>query len=158
MFLRFSPDGRNRPSMRCLRDRSGVGAIEFAVIAPLLILMLVGMTDLGLGIYANMQVDGAAQYGAQYALVNGYDSSAITAAVKTSTDLSPLTVTPTSFPGCAGSNGVAPPPLGGGPCGDGSTAGTFVHVSVRHTYTTLIPYPGIPSSFTLSSQSTVRLK
>jgi Flp pilus assembly protein TadG len=158
MCLRFSPDGRNRPSMRCLRDKSGVGAIEFAVIAPLLILMLVGMSDLGLGIYANMQVDGAAQYGAQYALVNGYDPSAITSAVKTSTDLSPLTVTPSQFPGCAGSNGVMLQAMSGGVCGDGSNSGTFVRVSVTHSYTTLIPYPGMPSSFTLSSQSTVRLK
>jgi Flp pilus assembly protein TadG len=143
--------------MRCLRDRSGVGAVEFAIIAPLLIFMFVAMADLGLGIYQNMQVDSAAQYGAQYALVNGYNSGAITSAVKSSTDLSSLTVTPTSFAGCAGSNGVVPQ-LGTGLCNDGSTAGTFVRVSVTHAYTTLIPYPGMPSSFTLSSQSTVRLK
>lgn len=158
MRFYFSLDGLDGPSMRCLRDRSGVGAIEFAVIAPLLILMFVASADLGLGIYQDMQVDSAAQYGAQYALVNGYDSSAITSAVQGSTDLSPLTVTPSSFAGCPGANGVLPQLAGGLPCSDGSTSGTFVRVLVTHTYTTLIPYPGLPSSFKLSSQSTVRLK
>ena len=154
----FSLDGFDGPSMRCLRDRSGVGAIEFAIIAPLLVFMFVALADLGLGIYQKMQVDGAAQYGAQYALVNGYDSSAITSAVKSSTDLSPLTVTPASYYGCPGSNGVLPQVGTAGLCSDASTSGSFVRVSVTHTYTTLIPYPGLPSSFTLSSQSTVRLK
>jgi len=149
--------GLGGSATRCLRNRSGIGAVEFAIVAPLLILMFVAMADLGLGIYCNVQVASAAQYGAQYALVNGYNTSAIRSGVTNSSSLNPLTVTPVSFCGCPGANGVVP--QGGcGLCSDGSTPGTFARVSVTHTYTTLIPYPGLPSSFILSSQSTVRLK
>ena len=158
--MRFGllPGGLGGLPIRYIGDRSGVGAIEFAIIAPVLIFMFVALADLGIGIYENMQVDSAAQYGAQYALVNGYDTNAIKSAVQSSTDLSPLTVTPISFAGCPGANGVTPSLITGMPCSDGSTAGNFARVSVSHTYTTLIPYPGLPSSFNLSSQSTVRLK
>jgi Flp pilus assembly protein TadG len=157
MHFRFPPGGFGGSATQSLRDSGGVGALEFAVTAPLLIFMFVAMADLGLGIYCNMQLDSAAQYGAQYALANGYNTGAINSAVTNSSSLTPLTVAPTSFCGCPGTNGVVSQNVCG-LCSDGSTAGTFARVSVTHTYTTLIPYPGLPSSFTLSSQSTVRLK
>ena len=158
MHFRF-PIGRFRPASRhWFHDGSGVVAIEFAFIAPLLVLMFVCLADLGLGIYAKMQVNNAAQYGAQYALVNGYDASAITAAVKSSSDVGSLTVTPSSICGCPGANGVLPTLTCGIGCTDGSTPGTYVRVSVTHSYATLIPYPGLPANFTLTSKSTARLK
>jgi hypothetical protein len=132
--------------------------VEFAILAPVLAFVFVALADLGIGTYQNMQVAAAAQYGTQYALVNGYDSSAITTAVKSSTDVSPVTVTPSTFSACPGTSGVVVELVNGFPCSDGSNAGTFARVTVSHSYTTLIPYPGLPSSFTLSSESTVRLK
>jgi hypothetical protein len=142
----------------CLRDRRGIAAIEFAIIAPMLVVMFICLTDLGLGIYANMQVDSAAQFGAQYALINGFDPDSITSAVKSSAEISDLNVVPATFCGCPGANGVNPSLACGLKCGDGSAAGSFVRVSVTHAYTTIIPYPGLPASFALASQSTVRLK
>jgi hypothetical protein len=145
-------------SQNCVRDGGGIAAIEFAVIAPVLVLMFMCLTDLGLGISAKMQVDNAAQYGAQYALANGYNASAIISAVKNSSDMTPLTVTSTLICGCPGANGVLPRLSCGVACPDGSMPGSFAHVSVTHTYVTLLPYPVLPSSFNLASQSTVRLQ
>jgi hypothetical protein len=145
-------------SQDCVRDGGGIAAIEFAVIAPVLVLMFICLTDLGLGISAKMQVDNAAQYGAQYALANGYNASAITSAVKASSDMTSLNVAPTLICGCPGSNGVLPRLSCAAPCPDGSMPGSFAHVSVTHTYVTLLPYPGLPASFNLASQSTVRLQ
>lgn len=143
--------------LSCLQSTDGVAAIELAVLAPLLLFTFVCITDLGLGVYANMQVDNAAQYGAQYAMTNGYDASAISSAVKSTSDID-LNVTPTSFCGCPGATGVAQVSLCNVQCSDGSMPGTFVTVTVTHNYTTLLPYPGIPSLFALHSQSTVRVK
>jgi Flp pilus assembly protein TadG len=145
-------------SQDCVHDGSGIAAIEFAVIAPVLILIFICLADLGLGISAKMQVDNAAQYGAQYALTNGYNASAITAAVKNSSDMSNLNVAPALICGCPGQNGVLPRISCVSPCADGSTPGSYARVSVTHTYVTLLPYPGLPSSFNLASQSTVRLQ
>src|SRR5215469_2662304 len=142
----------------CMRDSGGVAAIDFAVMAGLLMLIFILLTDLGLGVSAKMQVENAAQYGAQYAFNNGYDASAIQSAVESSSNLAELNVTPTSFCGCPGGSGVTSQSDCATPCGDGSTPGEFVSVLVTHTYVPILPYPGLQSGYALSSQSTVRLK
>ena len=77
-----------------LRRRGGNTAIEFAMIAPILAGMLVGMTDLGVGIYENMEVRNAAQAGAQYAIAKGWDSTAIQNAVTGSSSMSGISASP----------------------------------------------------------------
>src|SRR5438477_8583921 len=140
------------------REKSGVAAIEFAVIVPVLLLLFVCITDLGLGVYQNMQVGIAAQYGAQYALVNGYDSNAIVSAVKNSSDLA-LGVTATTFCGCAGGGtGVIQAGTCKANCNDGSATGSYARVTVTHTYSTLLPYPWLPTSYALAARSTIRLQ
>lgn len=139
------------------RNNAGVTAVEFALIVPIMLLMFVGIADLGIGIYTNMEVQNAAQYGTEYALLKGYDASAITAAVTSSTGLSHITVTPSQYCGCPSGNAIAASDCSA-TCADGTRAGTFAQVSVTDTYTTLIPYPGLPASFRLSAQSTARLQ
>jgi len=67
-----------------------VAAVEFAITAPLLMGMLIPIVDLGMGIAKNTQLRNAAQAGAQYAFVNGWDSAAIQNAVTNATKLSPI--------------------------------------------------------------------
>ncbi|TMJ54449.1 MAG: pilus assembly protein, partial [Alphaproteobacteria bacterium] len=68
-----SPIGRAVRNLA--RDIRGVAAIEFAIVAPMLVLAMVCTADLGLGIYRKMQVQNAAQAGAEYAIVHGYVSA-----------------------------------------------------------------------------------
>ena len=46
---------------RCCRDETGVTAIEFALLAPVLVTMLVGLVDFGLQIYTRSVLHGAVQ-------------------------------------------------------------------------------------------------
>ena len=87
--------------MRCLRgmigavrDGRGVAAVEFALATPLLATILTVLVDFGFGFYEKMQVKDAAQAGAQYALLYGWDSTAIQNAVTSASTLSGLTATP----------------------------------------------------------------
>src|SRR5215204_1127187 len=66
---------------RAAEDTRGVAAVEFGVMIPLFGLMLVSVTDIGLSVYRKMQVEGAAQAGAQYAMLRGFDPSTISGAV-----------------------------------------------------------------------------
>lgn len=50
------------------RDRSGVAAVEFAIGAPMMILGMVVMTDLGLAIHERMNLDQAVRAGAEFAM------------------------------------------------------------------------------------------
>ena len=53
------------------RDRSGVAALEFAFIAPVLILLTVGIIDVGRMMWTASTLDHAAREGARFATVRG---------------------------------------------------------------------------------------
>jgi Flp pilus assembly protein TadG len=148
-----------RAVSRWWSDPRGVATIELSIIAPLLVLALICTADLGLGIYRNMQVQNAAQAGAEYAATHGFAASGIVGAVQAATAFSGITASPepTQFCGCASATGVASATCGSA-CSGGSIAGTYVSVSALATYTTLLPYPLLPSSFSLTAQATVRLQ
>lgn len=141
-----------------LEDCRAVSAVEFALTAPLLIGMLIPLIDLGLGIAKNTQLRNAAQAGAQYALVNGWDSTAIQAAATSATKLSPIEVLPAPSQSCGCPTGTTVSPVAcGSVCSDGANAGTYVTVNARSSYTPVIPYPMLGSSVTLVATSIVRI-
>ena len=137
----------------------GVAAIEFAIIAPVFVLMLVCTVDMGMGFYRKMQVQNAAQAGAQYAAVSGFLASSISSAVVNATPFAGITASPapSQFCGCASNSGVTNVACGSA-CPGGSSPGTYVTVSAQGTYTTLFAYPGIAGSFTFLAQPTVRIQ
>jgi Flp pilus assembly protein TadG len=141
------------------RGQSGVAAIEFAIMGAVLALVLVCTIDLGLGLYQKMEVQTAAQVGAQYAAEHGFDANTISTIVQNSA--SGLTVSASPAPsqscGCPGASGVVPATCGSA-CADGNAAGVYVTVSSAGTYTTILPYPILPNTFSLASQSTVRIQ
>jgi Flp pilus assembly protein TadG len=148
-----------RLALASLDNDEGLSGIEFAIIAPVLILSFIATADFGLAIYAKMQVENAAQAGTEYASRNGYTSSSISSAVTSATNLSGLAASPapTEFCGCPSTSGVTTATCGTN-CASGAFAGTYVSASAQATYSTIISYPGIPTSYTFNSTSTVRIK
>jgi len=141
------------------RAEGGNAGIEFSIAAPVLVAMLVPITDLGMGIYQQMQVRDAAQAGAQYAMAHGWDSAAIQAAVTSATTLSGLAASPapTRSCGCPGQNGIDSAACGA-TCQNGKAAGVYVTVNAQATYTPLVPYPTLGSSLALNAQTTARIQ
>lgn len=145
----------------------GVAAIEFAAIATMLVFMMVGGVDFGAGFYRRMEVQNAAQAGAQYAISCAsnpsctFSASDAQKAVTQATGLAGILATPAPvrFDGCATSTGITAPDVNY-KCPDGSTAATYVTASAQAVYNTILPFPllGIPGSFTFSAQSTVRVQ
>lgn len=146
--------------LRRLREADqGAVAVEFAMLAPALVLMMVCVADVALGIYYKMRVQNAAQFGTQYAVAHGFDGSTIAAAVKSTSTISNLSVTPAPYQYCgcptAGTiSGIACTST----CADGSWPGLYAVISAQGAYTTMIPYPLFPKSFTFASQATVRVQ
>lgn len=139
------------------RDERGVSAVEFALIAPMLVAMMVCIADFGLGYYTDTQLANAAQAGAAYAVQKGYDVAGMTSAAQSSSKLSNVGVTPAQFCGCPSADGVIGTSCST-ICNDGLRAGTFAQVTATVDYTTLVPYPGLPSVFHLSEKTTARLQ
>ena len=155
-----------RAVTRCLRrligswrDGRGVAAVEFALATPLLATMLTVLVDFGFGFYEKMQVYDAAQAGAQYALLYGWNQTNIQNAVTGATTLSGLTATPAPTQSCGCPSGTAVTAATCGTnCANGLAAGTYVTVNAQATYTPLISYAVMGSSVTLSAQSMVRIQ
>jgi len=142
------------------RQRRGNAAIELSILSPPLILLLVGAADYGAATYRQMQVQHAAQAGAEYAMKYGFASTAIATAVTSATALTGVTATPAPAQscGCASGATITTATCGSTCAATGLAAGTYVTVSAQGSYTTIVPYPGIPSTFALSGSSTVRIK
>ena len=149
----------SRLCARAVKDTKGVAAIEFGIMIPLFGLMLVSAADIGLSVYRKMQIEAAAQAGAQYAMLRGFDSSSISGAVTSASNAAGITATPapTKFCGCSTPSSVSTVACGT-TCPGGQLAGTYTTVSAQASYTTLFHYQVVPAAYTHSAQSTVRLK
>lgn len=75
-------DGLARIARRLRRDRRGAAAVEFALMATFLLGLLVPIADLGAYIYNSMQLQLAAQAGAEYAARHDWDPNGILSAMK----------------------------------------------------------------------------
>ncbi len=98
---------RRRSALLCggaVSNRSdGQGLVEFALIIPLLALILMGVFDLGRGIYAYNVVASAAREGARYGITNPTNTTGIQSQALANTvalDPSQLNVTSACSPDC----------------------------------------------------------
>jgi Flp pilus assembly protein TadG len=138
---------------------AGVSAVEFAIIAPVFLAALIGTIDIGLGFYRKLQVQNAAQVGAQYAALHGFSGSDIANAITSATAYAGVRAlpAPAQFCGCASASGITATDCSSS-CPGGTPAGSYVTSSAQATYNTILPYPLIPSSYTLSAASTLRIQ
>jgi Flp pilus assembly protein TadG len=151
--------GAVAPWMRAaLRDTRGAAAVEFALVLPVLTAFMFPVADLGMQAYAEMQLQTAVQSGARYAVMHGWQSSAIQAAVTNATAWTSIAVAaPVKACGCAAGMSVTPATCGD-VCPNGEAAGTYVTVSASLPFTPIFPYQAIGASRTLNAQSTVRIR
>lgn len=148
-----------RNSTRAANDTTGAAAVEFGFMIPIFGLMLISVIDIGLSVYRKMQVEQAAQVGAQYAVVHGFDASAISTAVTSASNATAVTATPspTKFCGCVTGSSISNVSCGT-TCPGGAIAGTYTTVSAQASYSTTLDYRVVPASYTFNAQSTVRLQ
>lgn len=148
------------PNLLCESDH-GAALLELALVAPVLFALLFGAVSLGRAYYVALEVTNAAHAGAEYGLLFPAESAGVAAAAKASAPEVTLG-TPTVTWGCECSDGTSyyancsTIPT----CTANSTRGSNVvrRVSVTTTsvYKSFVPWPGIPSSITLSSTATIR--
>lgn len=67
---------------RLRRDRDGIAMVEFAIIAPVFCLMLMGVMDLGYSAYVRSTLSGALEAGARKASVGQMSSSQVDYIIK----------------------------------------------------------------------------
>lgn len=122
---------------------TGASAVEFAIIASFMSIVLLNIVDIAIFMFNKMEITGAVRAGAQYALVNTDTATAalIQGVVTDSTTLTPLTVTvDDDLCGCSDGTTFA---CGTGTCAAGTTGRTHAYTAIDASYThTWIFYPG----------------
>lgn len=144
---------------RVWHHERGNAALEAALIAPVLVLLAVGIADYGLSIQSRMQIQRAAQAGADYAMRNGFDAAAIASTVAGAALGPGISALPAPVESCGCATGASITAVSCSTvCADGTSAGVYVTVSAQGTYSTVLPYPGIPSSFTFNASAVTRTR
>ncbi|MEE8168956.1 MAG: TadE/TadG family type IV pilus assembly protein [Phycisphaerae bacterium] len=141
--------------LRCTR---GAVALEFALLIPVLLIMLLGAIDFGMVINEKMKLASAARSGVQFAVqntANAQDAAAIQLAVTNASGLDPADFTITSLQFCECAEGAVV--ACDGSCAIG-TPRVAVTVTVQENFQTLFTYPGIANPYPLSEQTTMRVQ
>jgi len=138
--------------------RAGSVAVELALTSTLLLLILTALFDLGLAAYEWMQVESAAEAGAQWAEQNGWDQTQIANAVVAATGGS-ITATPAPSQVCGCStNGSFSQISCSSKCSGNVQPGTYAQVSAQAQHYTVLVYPGLPNPITFTATAITRLK
>jgi Flp pilus assembly protein TadG len=151
---------------------AGTSLIEFALVAPLLIVIFTATAEFGLYLYRQMEVQNAAQAGAIYAAVCAatapatvgsscsYSSSSVSSAMTNATTLgvTPAYTAPTCY--CPDSSGTLTQCTGTPPACTGSiTPGYYVQVTATATFSPVTRALFLTkASYTLSASALVRVQ
>jgi Flp pilus assembly protein TadG len=139
----------------------GQAAVELALVAPVFSLLLLGTADFGRAFYFNQEVVAAARAGAQYG------SQSVTAASDTSGISAAALANGTNVPGLTESSSFctceSPTPTGETACGTGycngaNSTATYVTVTTSATFKTLVNYPGVPHTATMSGSAIMQVQ
>jgi Flp pilus assembly protein TadG len=119
---------------RLRRHDGGSMMLEFAIVLPLLCLMLVAMLDLGrFALQKSAMLQGARE-GAQYGMLAPSDSANINTTAQNATGLTGVTATNTVFYECT--SGVSVP--AGTVCSGGAAAKTYLRVIVTKAFSSVL--------------------
>ncbi|GIX10925.1 TadE/TadG family type IV pilus assembly protein [Elioraea sp.] len=137
--------------------RRGVAAAEFAVIAPVMVLLLAGLVDLAGALQQTIRLESAARAGAQYAMSFPSDTAGITAATTSALGSADGTVSVVpAYCACPG-GGTGVVACEGTPC-NGAPSAVYVEISVTRAYTAIIGIGGFVLPSTLSGTAVARLR
>jgi len=137
------------------QERRGSSLVEFALIMPVLLILLAGVLDYSQALSKATAVANAARIGAQFgssSTANTTNTAGIrAAAINSAPSFSGLTVTSAQSCQCSGGSAVSCT----GSCGTG-TLRMYVQVTVTATSSSIFTYSGLPFTGNVSAQATMR--
>jgi len=164
-----------------ITEASGNAVIEFAFVAPVLVVLIMNIFDFSALIWDKMEVDYSAQMGAQAAYktcstgtmpaksnCSGLTTAVTTAVQSTSlgTGVNLATGSPSEIYYCVSGNALqsvatypsSPPASCSACCGSSVAPGDYVEVDVNYSYSPVFAGLSLASAQTLSGKSVERLK
>lgn len=125
---------------------------------PLLLILMAGLMDGGRAILQQLDLQAAAQAGADYARTEGGDLDGVADAVRQAT---PLTVTlspaPSRVEGCLGKDGIKPAKRRKDKCSGNTEPGEFIVVTATSPFEAIGPWKPLTWTPTLRASALVRV-
>jgi Flp pilus assembly protein TadG len=158
--LRLAAKLRNLVAL--IFSERGQSLVELALLTPILLVLVIGVVEMGRYASLAIQVSNAARAGTAYGslnLANAANAAGIKAKVQADDstiavgNITVLQQCACDASGAATFGTCAPPPA----CTSGQHLVVAVNVSVTQTYNSLFHYPGIPTSLALTGNSIVRV-
>ncbi len=148
------PDRKDERS-QTLAFGTGQSAVELAIVVPVLLLLLVVIADFARVFFVSVAVNNAARAGAQFgsqSVTNAANSAGMVAAASAdAANISNWNTPTASQCTCIVANPQTVPLCATSYCTHAPTA-TYVTVNTSATYNTILNYPGITSSYTLTGK------
>jgi Flp pilus assembly protein TadG len=136
----------------------GQSAAELALVVPMLIVLMLAVADMARVFYLWIEVNSAARAGAQYgsqSVATAANSAGMEAAAKTdAANVSGLSVTASQCT-CGSSPTVSA--CTSSYCTDSPSA-NYVTVNTQASFHTVVTYPGIPSSITVTGSAIMQVQ
>lgn len=139
-----------------LKSKYAGVAVEFALIAPILLILAIGVVDFGRAVVLSAKLSSAARAGAQYAIIVSIEDDDVEDAVRNSAvfnNVDSLNVSISELCECSYGVSVACD----GDCG-GDSPHKFVSVTVDYPHSLFFSYPGIPNPMTITKSATMRME
>lgn len=143
--------------LETLKSDSAQALVELAFVLPVASFLLVGTIEIGrlanTSIVLNDAARAGVQYGAQNRVTASDNNGMSQAAEQDATNISALTVTPSHFCACSDGTSSTCEPTD---C-QNSRILEYVQVDTQTQLNTLLPYPGLPRSYTVKGQEIMRV-
>lgn len=149
---------RGSVTRELVRSERGTSMVEFALLAPVLILLVIGLIEVGRYTYFGILAAHAAEAGARYGAQNLHTAQDIvgmqTEAISDAANLPQwhATASYTCYNGVLATNGN---------CASGTPGPNIVYyvkVQVTGTFNSLLNYPGVPTAAPITATATMRVQ
>ncbi|MGZ6147545.1 MAG: TadE/TadG family type IV pilus assembly protein [Vulcanimicrobiaceae bacterium] len=143
-----------------IRAEGGTSLIEFALLAPVVIFLLLGLIEIGRFAYFSILAGNAARAGVQYGAQSTTSATDVPgmrqAALADGQNVPNLTASPTPAY-CTCADGTAVSCKSTAVCPAPSHRLVFVKVVATGTFTSLFKYPGLPQSLPISAMAVMQV-
>jgi Flp pilus assembly protein TadG len=139
------------------RDPTGAAMVEFAVVFPVLVLLLIGAADFGRVFFTSIAVANAARAGAEWGAQNkdnafGPSSEITDFAKQDGAEAGAMEVTSVTVCRCPDASAISCTST----CGGYGPPRVFVEVTASKTVNLILPYPGVPGNIQIIRKAIFR--
>ena len=137
------------------RNHNGSVAAEFALMAPILVMIAAGIADFGMLATKSVGLVATARIGAAYARTHADDTSGIQHAMQTAMGFAPPLIFPASFPRSCECDDETPIACSES-CATVGRPGpnrVFIRITANQAFTPLVPWPGVPALLTAAAEA-----